>query len=110
MNHELQDRFDYLPGAIDRPEELRVVERLKTLGFSDDLAMTFFEATKERYIQHILACQSVRQKPERFGVFAREVVDCPNDAVRISILKQEPLPEAYEAFRSFDQYLSPREA
>lgn len=107
LEHDLSSRYEFLPESNYRREEAKDIERLSRLGFSEELGMTFEEATRERYRQHLAACQTARMKPERFGKFASEVVDCPSDAVRVSILKPEPLPEPYEGWRHFEQYTSP---
>jgi hypothetical protein len=86
-----------------------LIHRLEALGHSPELGETYFDATKRRYREHVAACMALDclQIREPFEVFAREIVEAPSDAVRLSILAPMEMAERPEPFRQYEQYRSP---
>ncbi len=89
-----------------------LIRRLANLGHSPELGETWHEATERRYREHVAACVALDclQIREPFEVFAREIVEAPSDAVRLSILAPMAMVEAPEPFRQYEQYVSPKAA
>jgi hypothetical protein len=86
-----------------------LIRRLAELGHSDELGETWMDATARRYREHEAACAALgcQQIQESFEVFAREIVEAPTNAVRLSILAPMEMAEAPEPFREYQQYRSP---
>lgn len=86
-----------------------LIRRLVNLGHSPELGETWHEATERRYREHVAACVALdcEHIREPFEVFAREIVEAPSDAVRLSILAPMEMAEKPEPFREYPQYRSP---
>lgn len=86
-----------------------LTSRLESLGYSEGLGETWMAATR-RHARHnvfAVAAPGCLQIREPFEVFAREVVEAPNDAVRLSILLPEPVREIQPPFQQYLQYVPP---
>jgi hypothetical protein len=84
-------------------------ERLIELGHSPDLGETWYAATKRRWHQHRLACESqgCSDLREPFETFAREIVTAETDEIRVSLLTPEPMAKPQPPFRQYKQYVPP---